>query len=67
MALVGEGFEPRRGRCVVDPVGSSDMRRYACFSQRLFQAMSSLTSSCHRRETCDDLANVFASSINVRI
>jgi len=38
----------RRGRA---PVVSSDIRRYACFSHKLFHAMSSLTSSCHLTET----------------
>jgi hypothetical protein len=46
---------------------SSDMRRYACFSHRLFHAMSSLTNSCHRFDTCDERASVLASSMNVSI
>ena len=46
---------------------SSDIRRYACFSHRLFHAISSLTSSCHLLDTCEERASVLASSIKVRI
>ena len=49
-----------------DPA-SSDPLLYACFSHNDFQAMSSLTNSCHRRETCEERARVFASSIKVNI
>ena len=47
---------------------SSEMRRtaYACFSQRFFQVISSLSSSRQRRDTCDARARVLGSSIKDR-
>lgn len=43
---------------LVSPSESFDILLYACFSQRDFQAMSSLTSSCHLLDTCEARARV---------
>ncbi len=46
----------------LDPMDSVDMRRYSCFSHRVFHAWSSLTSSLQRLETDEARTKVFGSS-----
>jgi hypothetical protein len=67
---VGNPYGPRaalgseRGSIVSE--SASEGRLYACFSQSSFQVKSSASNSCHRLDTCEDLARVLGSSTKER-